>query len=125
MLVVFDAVGRTTLDKGIDVLRAKGHMVLYGLSSGPVSPFDVNRLSGITGSGNQGSYNLTWATLGDYNTRREELLWRAGDELGWIGTGRLRTQIAEVLPLAEAAEAHRLLEGRLVSGKILLRASEC
>jgi NADPH2:quinone reductase len=117
---VFDAVGRTTFDKGIRVLRAKGYMVVYGLTSGPVPPFDINRLSGITGSGNHGSLFLTWATLSDYNRRREDLLRRASEVFGWIAAGWLKVQIADRFPLAEAAAAHRLIESRQVVGKILL-----
>jgi NADPH2:quinone reductase len=118
--VVYDSVGQATFDKGIRVLRAQGHMVVFGLSSGPVAPFDINRLSGITGSGNKGSLFLTWATLNDYAVKREDLLWRAGEVLGWIADGSLKVQIAHRLPLTEAAQAHRMLESRQVVGKILL-----
>lgn len=117
---VFDSVGKTTFDKGIKVLRAQGMMVLFGLTSGPVPPFDVNRLSGITGSDNKGSLFLTWAALSDYNARREDLLWRARDVLGWIAEGRLKVRIDHTLPLSGASEAHRLLESRQVAGKIVL-----
>jgi NADPH:quinone reductase len=118
--VVYDSVGRTTFDKGLNLLRAQGHMVVFGLTSGPVPPFDINRLSGITSSDSKGSLFLTWATLNDYAAKREDLLWRARDVLNWVAEGSLKAHIAHALPLTEAAEAHRLLEGRQVAGKILL-----
>ena len=117
---VYDAVGRTTFDKGIKVLRTKGCLVVYGLSSGPVPPFDINRLSGITGSGNKGSLFLTWASLGDYASNREDLLWRAGDVLHWVASGSLKVHIVGTFALTEAADAHRLLESRQVAGKVIL-----
>ena len=118
--VVYDSVGRTTFDKGMRVLRAQGYMIVFGLSSGPVPPFDINRLSGITGSGNKGSLFLTWATLSDYAAKREDLLWRAGAVLDWVAKGMLKVHIAHTLPLTEAAEAHRLVESRQVVGKVVL-----
>lgn len=118
--VVYDSVGRTTFDKSMNVLRAKGHMVVYGLTSGSVPPFDINRLSGITGGGTQGSLFLTWPTLNDYAARREDLLWRAQDVLNWTANGELIPQIAATLPLADATHAHALLEQRQVVGKVLL-----
>lgn len=117
---VYDSVGRTTFDKGLKVLRAQGYMVVFGLSSGPVPLFDLNRLSGITGSGHQGSLFLTWATLSDYAAKRVDLLWRAGEVLDWVAAGSLNVPIARTLPLTEAAEAHRLIESRQVVGKVLL-----
>jgi NADPH:quinone reductase len=118
--VVYDGVGKTTFDKGIKVLRAQGYMVVYGLSSGSVPLFDINRLSGITGSGNQGSLFLTWATSSDYTSKREDLLKRACDVLGWVADGSLKIHIARTFPLAQAAEAHRLLQNRQSVGKLLL-----
>jgi NADPH:quinone reductase len=117
---VYDSVGKTTFDKSINVLRAQGYMVIYGLTSGAIPPFDINRLSGITGSGNKGSLFLTWATSSDYTNKREDLLWRAKDVLSWVADGSLKVHIARTLPLAKAAEAHRLLESRKVVGKVLL-----
>jgi len=117
---IFDSVGQPTFDKGINVLKAKGYMVVFGLSGGPVPPFDINHLSGITGSKNKGSLFLTWATLGDYAATREDLLWRARDILAWVGDGSLKVQITHTFPLTEVAEAHRLIESRQSSGKILL-----
>jgi NADPH2:quinone reductase len=117
---VYDSVGQTTFDKGIKVLRAQGHMIVFGLTSGSVPAFDINRLSGITGSGNKGSLFLTWATLNDYAARREDLLWHARDVLEWVGEGALRVHVADTFPLIEAESAHRLLESRQVGGKVLL-----
>ncbi len=118
---VYDSVGRTTFDQGIRVLRPQGYMIVFGLSGGPVPPFDINRLSGITGSGNRGSLYLTWATLNDYAAKREDLLWRAKDVQDWIAEGTLKVHIARTLPLVEAVEAHRLIESRQVVGKVLLQ----
>lgn len=118
--VIYDGVGQATFDQSLPLLRAMGHMVVYGLASGNIPPFDVNRLSGITGSGEKGSLFLTWATLSDYNARPEDLQRRAADVLGWVANETLRVTIAAVLPLAEAAQAHRLLESRQTIGKIVL-----
>lgn len=118
--VVYDSVGRTTFDKGLKVLRAQGYMVVYGLSSGSIPPFDVNRLSGITGSDNKGSLFLTWATLSDYAAKRADLVWRAREVLNWMAEGTLTVNIDRIMPLTEVAEAHRLLEARQVIGKIVV-----
>jgi NADPH:quinone reductase len=117
---VYDSVGAGTFDAGIKVLRARGYMIVFVLTGGPVPPFDINRLSGITGSGNKGSLFLTWATLGDYAAAREDLLWRARDVLGWIAEGSLKVHMARAFPLTEAAEAHRFIESRQAAGKVLL-----
>ena len=117
---VFDAVGKATFEQGIQVLRPQGYMILYGLSSGPVPPYDINRLSGITGSNNKGSLFLTWPTLSDYAATREDLLWRASDVMKWIQDGIIQVQLAQVLPLADVAEAHRMLQSRQVIGKLVL-----
>jgi NADPH2:quinone reductase len=107
---VYDSVGRTTFEKSFNVLRARGFMVVYGLSSSLIPAFDVNRLSGITGSSNKGSLFLTFATLNDYAARREDLLRR----------GYTRVRLASTFPLAETARAHRLLESCEVVGKLVL-----
>ena len=117
---VYDSVGRVTFDKSLNVLRAKGSMVVFGLSSGPVPPFDISRLSGITGSRNKGSLFLTFATLNDYAAKREDLLRRGRDVLNWIAEGRLTVRMAGAFPLAKAATAHQLIESRTVVGKLLL-----
>jgi NADPH2:quinone reductase len=118
--VVYDSLGRPTFDQGLRVLRARGHMVVYGLSAGPVPPLDINRLSGITGYPERGSLSVTWATLSDHASRREDLLWHARALFDGIAAGELQVPIARTYPLAEAAAAHRLMEERTTVGKILL-----
>jgi NADPH2:quinone reductase len=112
--VVYDGVGKSTFDKDLNVLRPRGYLVLFGGASGPVPPFDLIRLS------QKGSLFITRPTLKDYIATREELEQRAGDVLGWIAGGKLKLRIEHVYPLAEAAQAHRDLEGRKTTGKLLL-----
>jgi len=112
--VIYDSVGKTTFEKGLGCLAPRGMMVLYGQSSGPVGPFDPQLLS------QKGSLFLTRPTLAHYIATRAELLGRAGEVLGWIKSGKLTVRIERELPLAQAAEAHRLLEGRKTTGKVLL-----
>ena len=119
--VVYDGVGQATFNQGLRLLRPQGHIVVYGLASGPVAPFDINRLSGITGSEERGSLSLTWANLSDYVARSEDLRWRAAEVFGWATEGRLRLCIDDSLALSEASEAHRRIEARTVQGKLLLR----
>ncbi|MDP6548796.1 MAG: quinone oxidoreductase [Dehalococcoidia bacterium] len=110
---VYDGVGQTTFDKSIGCLARRGYMVLYGQASGPVPPLDPRILG-------NGSRFLTRPGLGDYTVTREELEKRAGDVLGWVKSGELKLRVEHVLPLSEAAEAHRQLEGRATTGKLLL-----
>lgn len=112
--VVYDSVGQTTFEKSLNSLRPRGYLVLFGQSSGPVPAFDPIVLS------RKGSLFVTRPTLMNYTATREELLQRAGDVLGWIASGRLKLRIDRTFPLAEAAEAHRALEGRQTTGKVLL-----
>jgi len=112
--VVYDGVGKTTFDKGLNCLRRRGMMVLFGASSGPVPPFDLTQLNV------RGSLYVTRPSLGAYIVEREELLQRAGDVLGWIKDKKLKLRIGAEFPLANAAEAHRALEGRKTTGKVLL-----
>ena len=113
--VVYDSVGKTTFDKGLASLATRGMMVLFGQSSGPVGPFDAQVLS------QRGSLYLTRPSLfNGYIADRKELLSRAGDVLGWVREGRLKIRIGHEYPLARAAEAHRDLEGRRTTGKVLL-----
>jgi NADPH2:quinone reductase len=112
--VNYDSVGRTTFAKGLDCLVRRGMMVLFGQSSGPVAPFDPQVLN------QKGSLFLTRPTLTHYIATRAELLERAGDVLRWVADGTLRVRIARELPLAEAAEAHRDIEARRTTGKVLL-----
>jgi len=112
--VVYDSVGKTTFDKGLACLRPRGLMALFGQSSGPVPPFDAQLLS------QKGSLYLTRPTLAHYTATREELLARAGDVLAWVADGSLKLTMEREFPLAEAAAAHRALEGRQTTGKVLL-----
>ncbi len=112
---VYDSVGQTTFEKSLRCLRPRGVLALYGQSSGPVPPFDLTKL----GAG--GSLFITRPTLAHYMLDREELLQRAGDVLRWVERAELDVAIDRELPLAEAAEAHRLLEGRKTSGKLILK----
>ena len=112
--VVYDSVGKTTFDKGLNCLRPRGLMVLFGQSSGPVPPFDLTTLNG------KGSLYVTRPSLGYYVLTRDELLWRAGDVLNWISEGTLKLRVDHTYPLAEAAAAHRDLEGRKTAGKLVL-----
>src|SRR5215469_2271830 len=116
--VVYDSVGQTTFAKSLDSLRPRGMLALFGQSSGPVPPFDPNILNG------KGSLFLTRPSLGHYLLTREELSWRAGDVLQWIDGGKLRLRIERTYPLAEAAQAHRDLESRRTTGKLLLVVKE-
>ncbi|PYO77744.1 MAG: NADPH:quinone reductase [Gemmatimonadetes bacterium] len=99
---------------GLNCLQPRGMMVLFGQSSGPVGPFDPQVLN------QKGSLYLTRPTVANYIATRAELLARAGDVLAWVHHGKLKLRIAHTFPLAEAAEAHRQLEGRKTTGKVLL-----
>ncbi len=112
--VVYDSVGATTFDKSLNCLRPRGMMALFGQSSGPVPPFDPNILNA------KGSLFLTRPSLGFHLLTREELLWRAGDVLGWTASGKLKPRIDRAYPLTDAAAAHRDLEARRTAGKLLL-----
>jgi NADPH2:quinone reductase len=112
--VVYDSVGKTTFLKSLDSLAPRGMLALFGQSSGPVPPFDPALLA------QKGSLFLTRPSLAQYTLTREELMWRAGDVLKWVGAGELNLRIGKTFPLAEAAEAHRQLEGRKTTGKVLL-----
>lgn len=112
--VVYDSVAKETFEKSLNCLSTRGILVLYGQSSGPVPPFDLNQLSV------KGSLFLTRPTLAHYTRTREELIWRAHDILNSISAGALKLRIGATFPLAEAAEAHRQLEGRKTTGKVLL-----
>jgi len=113
--VVYDGVGKATFEKDLNVLRPRGYLVLFGGASGAVPPFDLIRLS------QKGSLYITRPTLGHYTATREELEWRANDVLQMIVDGELKLRIHHVYPLAEAAQAHRDLEGRKTTGKLLLK----
>src|SRR6266446_9397286 len=112
--VVYDSVGKDTFDRSLKCLRRRGMMVLFGASSGPVPPFDVQRLAA------GGSLYLTRPTLGSYITTRDELLSRAGAVLDMVRKGELEVKIEAELPLAQAARAHEMLASRKTTGKIIL-----
>ena len=112
--VVYDSVGKTTFEKGFNCLAPRGMMVLYGQSSGPVGTFDPGILAA------KGSLFLTRPSLFAYTASREELVHRAGEVLGWIRDGKLKLRMEHEFPLKDAAEAHRQLEGRKTTGKVLL-----
>jgi NADPH2:quinone reductase len=112
--VVYDSVGRETFDRSLACLRPRGMLVLFGAASGPVPPVDPQVLNA------RGSLYLTRPSLQHYTATRDELLSRAGDVLDAVEAGTLAVRIEAALPLADAAEAHRRLEGRKTAGKLLL-----
>ncbi len=112
--VVYDSVGKTTLDGSLAVLQPRGYLVLFGQSSGAAPPLDPQVLNA------RGSLFLTRPTLAHYVRTRDELLWRANDLFNWIGAGELIVRVDRTFPLPEAAEAHRALESRRTTGKLLL-----
>jgi NADPH2:quinone reductase len=112
--VVYDSVGKTTFDKGLNLLRPRGMMALFGGSSGAVAPLDPLVLT------QKGSLFLTRPSLGNYIATPSELQARAGAVFGMIRDGKLKLRIEHVYPLAEAQQAHRELEGRKTTGKLLL-----
>ena len=112
--VVYDGVGATTFDKSLNCLRPRGYMILFGAASGPVPSLDLQVLNV------RGSLFLQRPSLNHHIAAREELLQRAGEVLGWIKEGKVKLRIEHQFPLAQAAEAHKALEGRKTTGKILL-----
>ncbi len=112
--VVYDSVGKTTWDKSLNCLAPRGLIALYGQSSGPIGQIDPQILN------QKGSLFLTRPSLFHHVATREELLQRAGDVLGWVRDGKLRLRMEFEFPLKDAAEAHRALEGRRTTGKVLL-----
>jgi NADPH2:quinone reductase len=112
--VIYDSVGQSTFEKGLDCLRPRGMMVLFGQSSGPVAAFDPGKLAA------KGSLFLTRPSLAHYTLNRNELLQRANDLFNWTASGRLKLRIEKTYSMADAAEAHRELEGRKTTGKVIL-----
>ena len=112
--VIYDSVGKTTFDKGLNLLRPRGMMALYGGSSGPVAPLDPIILT------QKGSLFLTRPSLGSYIITPDELQHRAAAVFGMIRDGKLKLRIEHIYPLAQAQQAHRDLEGRKTTGKLLL-----
>ena len=113
--VVYDSVGQATFLKSLDCLKPRGLLVFFGQSSGAVAPLDPLLLMG------KGSLYLTRPTLGTYIASREDLEWRSRDLFAWIMSGKLKIRIDKTYPLAEAAQAHRDLEGRKTTGKLILQ----
>jgi len=112
--VVYDGVGKDTFEKNLNVMRLRGMLVLYGMSSGAVPPVDPAKLS------EKGSLYMARTTLAHFTATRDELLARTSDLFGMMADGKLHMRIAKTYPLADAAEAHRDLEGRHLAGKLLL-----
>ena len=112
--VIYDGVGKTTFDKDLNVLRPRGYLVLFGAASGPAPLFDVGKLA------QKGSLFVTRPTLVHYMAAHEELQKRATDVLTMIATGKVKLRIEHINPLREAQQAHRDLEGRKTTGKLLL-----
>jgi len=112
--VIYDGVGKSTFDQDLNVLRPRGYLALFGASSGPVPPFDLGKLA------TKGSLFVTRPTLVHHIASHDELQQRAADVLNMIGSGKLKLRIEHLYPLAEAQRAHRELEGRKTTGKLLL-----
>jgi NADPH2:quinone reductase len=112
--VIYDGVGKTTFDKDLNVLRPRGYLALFGASSGPVPLFDLSKLA------QKGSLFITRPTLVNYMATHEELQKRATDVLTMIAAGKVKLRIEHIYPLREVQQAHRDLEGRKTTGKLLL-----
>ena len=112
--VVYDSVAKTTFDKGLNVLRPRGVMALFGQSSGPITSFDPALLAA------KGSLFLTRPSLIHHIITREELIQRASEVMGWVKSGKLKVRIGATFPLTDAKSAHEALEGRKTTGKVLL-----
>jgi NADPH2:quinone reductase len=112
--VVYDGVGKATFEKNLNVMRLRGMLVLYGMSSGPVLPVDPARLS------EKGSLYMARTTLAHFTATRDELLARTRGLFGMIAEGKLKLRIAKTYPLEDAPQAHRDMEARKVAGKLLL-----
>jgi len=112
--VVYDGVGKATFEKNLNVMRLRGMLVLYGMSSGPVPPVDPARLS------EKGSLYMARTTLAHFTATREELLARTTALFAMIAEEKLKVRVAKTYPLAHAAQAHRDMEARRVAGKLLL-----
>jgi NADPH:quinone reductase len=113
--VIYDGVGQSTFLKGFECLKPRGLMVTFGQSSGPIGTFDPLILSA------KGSLYLTRPTLATYIAQRADLEWRSHDLFEGIAAGKLNVRIDTTYPLADAAQAHRDLEGRKATGKLILK----
>ena len=112
--VIYDSVAKTTFEKGLNLLRPRGLMVLYGQSSGPLGPFDLGQLAA------KGSLFLTRPTLVSYIAARKDLEDRASAVMNMVSSGKLKVRIGATFPLAQAKQSHDALEGRKTTGKVLL-----
>jgi NADPH2:quinone reductase len=112
--VIYDGVGKSTFEKDLNILRPRGYLVLFGAASGPAPPFDPDKLR------QKGSLFLTRPSLGHYIATREELEQRATDIFKMISSGKLKLRIEHVYKLQEVQRAHRDLEARKTTGKLLL-----
>ncbi len=112
--VVYDSVGKDTFEKGLDLLRPRGLMVLYGQASGPVAPFNLGLLA------SKGSLFLTRPTLVSYIASRQDLENRSSAVMNMVSSGKLKVRIGATFPLAQAKQSHDALEGRKTTGKVLL-----
>ena len=112
--VVYDGVGKATFEKNLNVMRPRGMLVLFGMSSGPVPPVDPAKLS------DKGSLYMARTTLAHFTATREELIARTSALFEMIAQGRLNVRIAKKYPLADAVQAHRDMEARKMAGKLLL-----
>ncbi|MCW4465380.1 quinone oxidoreductase [Glutamicibacter sp. MNS18] len=111
---VYDGIGKDTFEMSLEALRRRGTLVLFGGASGQVPPLDLQRLNA------GGSLTVTRPKLADFLTTPEERAWRFGDVLGWVAEGKIDVRIGAEFPMARAADAHRALEGRQTTGKVLL-----
>ena len=112
--VVYDGVGKATFEKNLNVMKLRGILVLYGMSSGPVPPVDPAKLS------EKGSLYMARTTLAHFTATREELLARTSAIFRMVAEGKLKVRVAKTYPLAEAVQAHRDMEAHVLSGKLLL-----
>ena len=112
--VVYDGVGKTTFDQGLNCLKPRGYMVLFGQASGRVDPINPQVLN------QKGSLFLTRPGMGAYLLTRDELLWRSGDLFKWMASGELRVRISHTFPVGQAASAQTYMEERRTMGKVLL-----
>jgi NADPH2:quinone reductase len=112
--VAYDSVGKDTFEASLASIKPRGTLVLFGGSSGQVPAFDLQRLNAA------GSLYVTRPTLGSYVLTRDELDWRASEVFGLVAAGRLQVRIGASFPLAAAADAHRALESRATTGKVVL-----
>ena len=111
--VVYDSVGKTTLEKSAKCLKRRGYLAFFGQSSGAVGSIDLSLLS-------KNGLFITRPSLNNYVTNHEELLERANDLFQWIESGKLKLRIHKTFPLKDSNEAHELLENRKSAGKLLL-----